>query len=129
MNVDRVVSWQKFEGAIIFFAGILLFVFFHSELPWWIAPLVFLAPDLSFASYIFGPKIGAFGYNLVHVYAFGAVFMTAGMAFSLPVLSALGGLWFAHSGFDRMLGYGLKSTEGFTFTHLGLIGKSSDPRK
>lgn len=29
----------------------------------------------------------------------------------------------AHAGFDRMLGYGLKSPEGFTVTHLGTIGR------
>lgn len=37
-------------------------------------------------------------------------------------MSALGELWVAHAGFDRMLGYGLKSPEGFTVTHLGTIG-------
>jgi hypothetical protein len=35
----------------------------------------------------------------------------------------VGALWFAHAGFDRLLGYGLKSPEGFSFTHLGQIGK------
>ena len=36
---------------------------------------------------------------------------------------ALALIWLAHIGFDRLLGYGLKSTEGFGFTHLGRIGK------
>jgi hypothetical protein len=40
-----------------------------------------------------------------------------------PLLVVLGALWLAHSGFDRMLGYGLKSPDGFSFTHLGRIGK------
>lgn len=97
---------------------------FHDEagLSWWIAALIFFAPDISFAGYLFGPKIGAFGYNLVHIYALGALLIAAGAALSVPLLAALGSLWLAHSGLDRMLGYGLKSSEGFTFTHLGQIG-------
>lgn len=119
------VLWQRVEGAVIFVVGIGLYLLGDGGIAWWLAILVFFAPDLSFASYLAGPKIGAFTYNLVHVYAFGAVLLVAGAALSLPLplLSALGALWFAHSGFDRMLGYGLKSTEGFQFTHLGRIGK------
>jgi hypothetical protein len=62
-------------------------------------------------------------YNLVHVYAFGAVLLAIGVGVDAPVAAALGALWIAHSGFDRMLGYGLKSPEGFTVTHLGTIGR------
>jgi hypothetical protein len=62
-------------------------------------------------------------YNLVHVYAFGAVLLTVGVGLDAPVVTALGALWIAHSGFDRMLGYGLKSPEGFTVTHLGTMAR------
>ena len=34
-------------------------------------------------------------------------------------------IWLAHIGFDRALGYGLKYSAGFGFTHLGRIGKKS----
>ena len=37
-------------------------------------------------------------------------------------------IWAAHIGFDRMLGLGLKYEAGFTFTHLGRIGRFSSPR-
>jgi hypothetical protein len=30
---------------------------------------------------------------------------------------------FGHASMDRMLGYGLKTSEGFKYTHLGIIGK------
>ncbi|NIT59671.1 MAG: DUF4260 family protein, partial [Aliifodinibius sp.] len=38
-------------------------------------------------------------------------------------------IWCAHIGFDRVLGYGLKYSAGFGFTHLGFIGRfaKSDP--
>jgi Domain of unknown function (DUF4260) len=34
-------------------------------------------------------------------------------------------IWLAHIGIDRALGYGLKYTAGFTFTHLGRIGAAA----
>jgi hypothetical protein len=34
-------------------------------------------------------------------------------------------IWCAHIGFDRAMGYGLKSTAGFGVTHLGHIGRGT----
>lgn len=39
------------------------------------------------------------------------------------VVVALGALWVTHAGFDCVLGYGLKSPEGFHVMHLGTLGK------
>ena len=39
---------------------------------------------------------------------------------------ALGLIWLAHIGFDRALGYGLKSASGFRDTHLGAPGRSRE---
>lgn len=106
----------------MFAAGLSLFYFAQTELPIWLAILVFFAPDLSFTGYAFGPRTGAICYNCVHIYGFGALFLALGAALTAPTLTALGALWLAHSGFDRMLGYGLKSSRGFKMTHLGKIG-------
>ena len=121
----RAVLWQRVEGGIIFAVGLAFFWHARDTLPWWGALLIFFAPDLSFFAYLLGPRIGAFCYNAVHIYAFGAVLLVIGLMMPIPLLAALGALWLAHSGFDRMLGYGLKSPEGFSFTHLGRIGKGS----
>ncbi len=123
--MDRAVLWQKLEGGLVFLAGIALFLHLAPGLSWWAAFLLFFAPDLSFAGYLAGPRIGAFIYNMLHVYALGAACLAMGLIFAWPILAALGALWLAHSGFDRMLGYGLKSPEGFSITHLGRIGKHS----
>ncbi|RTL49728.1 MAG: DUF4260 family protein [Bradyrhizobiaceae bacterium] len=120
--MDRTVLWQRVEGGVLFVAGLVFFWHENAVVPWWEAFLVFFAPDLSFLGYLLGPAIGAFCYNAVHVYAFGAVLFVIGLVMHIPVLALLGALWLAHSGFDRMLGYGLKSPEGFSFTHLGRIG-------
>ena len=120
-----VVLWQRLEGLIIFAAGLGLAWQWDLGVPWWGGLLIFFAPDLSFAGYILGPKVGAVGYNAVHVYAFGAAFIAVGILLAHPFCAFAGALWLAHSGFDRMFGYGLKTPEGFAFTHLGKIGKGT----
>jgi hypothetical protein len=117
------ISWQRLEGACVCLSALVLFVFMGDGIAWWLAALLFFAPDISFAGYLAGSKVGAVVYNIVHVYAFGAVLLAIGVGVDAPVVAALGALWIAHSGFDRMLGYGLKSPEGFTVTHLGTIGR------
>jgi Domain of unknown function (DUF4260) len=121
----RAVLWQRVEGFILFAVGLAFVWHGNDTIPWWAAAPIFFAPDLSFLAYLLGPRVGAFCYNAVHLYAFGAALLAIGLMMPAPVLAALGALWLAHSGFDRMLGYGLKSPEGFSVTHLGLIGKAA----
>lgn len=117
------VLWQRAEGVLVLAAGLAMFWQRGDGWPWWVVIPIFFAPDLSFLAYAFGPRVGAVGYNLVHVYGFGLVLFAAGLVFAVPLLPACGALFLAHAGFDRMLGYGLKSPEGFSVTHLGRIGK------
>jgi hypothetical protein len=123
-DMDHFVIWQRIEGALVFLAGIGLFWWLDSGIAWWLALLVFFAPDLSFLAYLLGPRAGGAIYNSVHIYGFGAVLLALGVLLSLPVLAALGALWLAHSGFDRVMGYGLKSAGSFSETHMGRIGKA-----
>ena len=44
---------------------------------------------------------------------------------ALPVALPFALIWAAHIGFDRTLGYGLKSDAGFAQTHLGRIGRAA----
>ncbi len=119
-----VIVWQRVEGGLVFVAALVLYGQMTPVLPWWAALLVFFAPDLSFFAYGAGTRIGAWVYNLAHVYALGVGLLALGGLLGLPLLSALGALWLAHSGFDRMLGYGLKAQTGFKDTHLGRLGKA-----
>jgi hypothetical protein len=118
-----VIFWQRAEGALVLGAGLVLFTLSGADLPWWAALLLFFAPDLSFFAYALGPRFGSWGYNLVHVYAFGLGLLAIGSLAGMSLLAGLGALWLAHCGFDRMLGYGLKSETSFQDTHLGRIGK------
>lgn len=119
----QAVGWQRAEGALVFVATLVVLVQAWQPLPWWGALLVFFAPDLSFAGYLAGPRIGAMVYNAVHLYGFGAAFVALGAVMDQPLITALGFLWLSHAGFDRMLGYGLKLPESFQETHLGRIGR------
>jgi hypothetical protein len=117
------IIWQRVEAALVFVAGIALFWHLNDGLSWWCALLLFFAPDLSFFGYLFDARVGAVCYNLAHVYAVGALLLAWGIGMGIPILGALGALCLAHCGFDRMLGYGLKSPQGFRFTHLGVVGR------
>ena len=117
------IIWQRLEGAGLCLSALMLFALLGDGIIWWLALLLFFAPDITFVAYLAGPRVGAVAYNLVHLYAFGAVLLAVGVGSDAPVLAGLGALWIAHAGFDRMLGYGLKSPEGFTVTHLGTIGR------
>ncbi|UUZ74217.1 DUF4260 domain-containing protein [Polaromonas sp. P1(28)-8] len=80
-------------------------------------------PDLSFLGYLAGSRVGALSYNSAHSYIGAIACLVAGSLLLAPVLSCVGVIWCAHIGFDRALGYGLKYSVGFSFTHLGVIGR------
>ena len=91
--------------------------------PWWLFALLLLVPDLSFAGYLVGPRIGAIAYNVAHATIGPIALFAAGMAVPDPLAAAVACIWAAHVGLDRAIGYGLKYQSGFAFTHLGRIGR------
>jgi len=117
----------RLEGLTLFAGMTLLYGFWGG--PWWVYAVLFLAPDISFLGYLAGPKVGAIAYNAVHSYIVPMALMTAGFGFAPPLLLTVAMIWLAHIGFDRALGYGLKYSAGFGFTHLGRIGKAATTGK
>jgi hypothetical protein len=112
----------RLEGAAAFAAAVALYA--HAGFSWPLFVLLILAPDLAMLPYLIGPRAGAYAYNLVHTYALALPFAVAAFAFGSPVATAIGLIWLAHIGMDRMLGYGLKYGSGFGDTHLGRFGKN-----
>ncbi|MEM9680882.1 MAG: DUF4260 domain-containing protein, partial [Bacteroidota bacterium] len=92
---------------------------------WWVFLVLFLAPDIGMIGYLINNKVGAVLYNLFHHKGLAIVLYLAGVYLSNDMLCLSGTILFAHSAFDRMLGYGLKMEKGFKFTHLGEIGKKN----
>jgi hypothetical protein len=116
----------RLEGLTLFAGMTLLYGLWGG--PWWVYAVLFLAPDISFLGYLAGPKVGAIAYNAAHSFIVPMALMTAGFGFAPPLLLTIAMIWLAHIGFDRALGYGLKYSAGFGFTHLGRIGREARRR-
>lgn len=116
--------WLRAEGAAVLLLCVVTYA--HLGASWWLAVLLFLAPDLSMAGYLAGPRVGALTYNLAHSYALAVGLGLLAQVLDQQLLLALALILAAHIGFDRALGYGLKLPEGFHATHLGPIGPGSE---
>lgn len=104
------------EGAAIL--GGSLFLYARGHFAWWLFAVLFLAPDFFMLGYLRNAKVGAALYNFVHTYAGPVVLLSVGMQLTAPEVTPYGLIWFAHLGFDRMLGFGLKYPTQFRDTHL-----------
>ena len=111
----------RLEGLTLFAGMTLLYAVWDGS--WLVYAILFLAPDLSFAAYLAGPKVGAIVYNAAHSYMAPVALLTFGFGFASPLTLSIALIWLAHIGFDRTLGYGLKYSAGFGYTHLGRIGR------
>lgn len=111
----------KIEEAAALILGIYLFSTLH--LNWWWFIGLFFVPDLAMLGYVVNAKTGAWCYNFMHLKMLGILLFLAGIFTGVIWLQLAGVVVFAHSAFDRMLGYGLKHESGFKDTHLGKIGK------
>lgn len=93
------------------------------DVPWWIYILVLVGPDISMLGYLGGNVPGAFMYNLFHHKGLAILIFLAGWYFNREVLQITGIVLFGHASLDRVFGYGLKTVQGFKYTHLGIVGK------
>jgi hypothetical protein len=109
----------RLEGLCVLIAASIAYSKFG--LGWGTFALFFLTPDLSLFGYLAGPRVGAVSYNLARSYCGAVACLAAGLVLPAPTILGVGLIWCAHIGFDRALGYGLKYSDGFSFTHLGLI--------
>lgn len=113
--------------AFAVFVGALL-VFHSTGQSWWLAVVLFFAPDLSMTGYLLGPNWGARIYNFAHWAALPIACCAIGWFANSPLVLAVGCVWISHIGFDRALGFGLKYPTAFGASHLGIIGDRSGSR-
>ena len=85
---------------------------------WLLFAILILAPDLSFAAWAAGPRVGAAGYNLLHNLVLPIALGTYGVLGDSRGATVVALIWLAHIGGDRLLGYGLKYPTTFKDTHL-----------
>ena len=114
----------QLEGLALLGAAVFAYSVFGVGWKWF--AIFFLAPDLSFIFFLFGPRIGAMAYNSVHSTIGGLAVLAAAYLTHQPLLPAIGLIWLAHVGFDRALGYGLKYKTGFGDPHLGRSGRRKE---
>ncbi|MEO0557673.1 MAG: DUF4260 domain-containing protein [Bacteroidota bacterium] len=119
----RSLALLRLEGLAI--GALAVWGFALTDVSWWLFAALILVPDLGMLGYLASSSVGALTYNAVHTYVAPALLaglvIPLGWAWGVPV--AL--VWAAHIGFDRALGYGLKSPESFQQTHLGRVGRSA----
>jgi hypothetical protein len=116
----------RLEGLTLFLGMTLLYAVWGGS--WWVYLILFLVPDISIVAYLSGPKFGAMIYNAMHSYMVPMTLMVTGFGLAAPLLLSIAIIWLAHIGIDRALGFGLKYSAGFGFTHLGRIGKAAETR-
>src|SRR5215510_9577617 len=96
----------KLEEAMML--ALSLFLFQQENFSWAWFGILFLAPDLGMLGYLVNSATGAITYNITHHKGIAILIFLAGIYFAIPQLKFAGILMFAHSSFDRILGYGLK---------------------
>ncbi len=111
----------KLEEAGLFIVTV--YLFFQLDYPWWLFPLLLFLPDVSILGYMVNETTGAYIYNFLHHRGIAVILYMGGVLLTQPLMSLIGLILFAHSSLDRIFGYGLKHTTGFSHTHLGRIGK------
>ena len=111
----------RLEGLTLFAGMVVLYWAWDGS--WWVFALLFFVPDLSFLGYLADAKFGALVYNAAHSYMAPVALLTLGFGLASPLTLSIALIWLAHIGIDRALGYGLKYSAGFGFTHLGRIGR------
>ena len=111
----------RLEGLIAAVASVLLYA--RTGASWWLFAALWLTPDLSMLAYLKRPCLGARTYNAAHTYLLPGVLGLLGLLLHANALLPFALIWANHIGVDRLLGYGLKYSDGFGFTHLGRLGR------
>ena len=109
----------RLEGLAVLVASLVLY--FHADFGWVLLVALFLAPDLSFAAYALGLRIGALVYDAVHTEIVPVALGTVGIVADADTATKLALIWLAHIGVDRVVGYGLKYPTAFEETHFSRV--------
>lgn len=102
------------DGAAMLLLAVLVYIQIDGN--WLLFGLLFFAPDLFMLGYLWGPRLGAACYNIGHSILLALIIIGIGLV-GPALMLAVGIIWMAHIGFDRLLGYGFKYDTGFKNTH------------
>jgi hypothetical protein len=119
MSLFRPRTLLHLEGGVALALALLFYA--RDGESWLLFAVLLLAPDLGMLGYLAGPRIGAATYNLLHTYALALPLTAYGILAGQDLATALGLIWLAHIGMDRLLGFGLKYATVFKDTHLNRV--------
>lgn len=108
--------WLHLEGLAVLVGAVVLYA--QWAYSWWLFAALLLVPDLAMLGYLANPRVGAVIYNLFHNYLVVLSFLGIAHLTQSTWLWAIGLIWLAHVGMDRMFGYGLKYADQFKHTHM-----------
>jgi hypothetical protein len=117
--------WLRLEGLTLLLGS--LVAYSTTRQAWWLVPVTLLSPDLLMVGYLAGTRSGGSMYNLAHTTSLPAALIGLGWWQHQRLALALGLVWLAHIGMDRLMGYGLKYGDNAQHTHLGLLGSHKAP--
>src|SRR5690625_231612 len=103
------------EGLAVLFLSI--YFYWTNDFSWILFIILLFVPDLSMLGYLMNNKIGAVIYNIFHTYIFPIVLIFISLIADQSTFLAIGLIWAAHIGMDRLVGYGLKNPTEFKDTH------------
>jgi hypothetical protein len=119
-SMSPVLFFLRLEGLAA--AAVSAVFYAHTGASWWLFAALWLAPDLSMLGYLAGPRWGARIYNAFHSYVTPATLAVTALLLRSPAPVPFALIWINHIGVDRMLGFGLKYSNGFGWTHLSKLG-------
>jgi hypothetical protein len=120
-RISPIVAFQRAEGLVI--AAVTAVLYARAGTSWWLFAALWLVPDLSMLGYLGRPCRAARIYNTFHTYLLPGVLALTGLLIHASNVLPVALIWANHIGVDRALGYGLKYSDGFQWTHLGRIGR------
>ena len=121
MAEGGVKTLLQLEGLAVLAASAGLYQ--HIGADWKLFGMLILVPDVAFLGYLFGPRVGAMGYNATHSMIGPLLLAGYGVASNGDLALAVSLIWMAHIGFDRAIGAGLKYATGFGDTHINHKGR------
>ncbi len=116
-----VLTLLRLEGLAV--AAVTAALYARTGASWWLFAALWLTPDLSMLGYLAGSCRGSRCYNAVHTYVVPGALALSALLLHQNALLPFALIWANHIGVDRLMGYGLKYSDGFGFTHLGRLGK------
>lgn len=119
LNMSKAIL--HLERLSVLLGCIYFYDYYHFS--WLLFFVLLFVPDVSMIGYILSNKAGAIIYNVFHTYCVTLGTMMCGILLSNQTLLAVGIIWTAHIGMDRMFGFGLKYTTTFKDTHFNRLYK------